>query len=119
MLKGAKPEDMTVRNPNESLDHCSLRGVMNALNWRGEIPLVVLTQGLPYRPEDYSNPSLASKYYQLHMEMQGDLVRRSPRGRQVVAEKSGHFIHQDQPELVVNAIRQVIEEIKAKGGRPE
>jgi pimeloyl-ACP methyl ester carboxylesterase len=119
MLKRAKPEDMVISNPDESFDHCTLRGLMNALNWRGDIPLVVLTQGLPYRPEDYSNPSLAPKYYQLHLEMQRDLVRRSSRGRQIMAEKSGHFIHQDQPELVINAIRQVIEEVKSNGGRPK
>jgi pimeloyl-ACP methyl ester carboxylesterase len=92
---------------------------MNALNWRGDIPLVVLTQGLPYRPEDYSNPSLAPKYYQLHLEMQRDLVGRSPRGRQVMAEKSGHFVHHDQPELVINAVRQVVEEVMSKDGRPK
>ena len=118
MLKVAKPEDLMVRNPDESLDHCSLRGLMNALNWRGDIPLVVLTQGLPYRPEDYSNPSLAPEYYQLHLELQRDLVRRSPRGRQVMAEKSGHFIQQDQPELVINAIRRVIEEVRSGGDGP-
>lgn len=118
MLRVARPEDMMVRSPAESFDHCSLRGVMNAFNWRADIPLVVLTQGLPYRPEDYANPSLASKYYQLHLEMQADLVKRSPRGRQVVAEKSGHFIHQDQPELVVEAVRRVVAEVKAGGGRP-
>jgi hypothetical protein len=116
MLRRAGPEDMVVSSPEEKFDHCSLRAVMNALNWRGDIPLVVLTQGLPYRPEDYSNPTLAPRYYQLHLEMQRDLVGRSPRGRQVMAAKSGHFIHQDQPELVVNAIRQVIEEVKSKGG---
>jgi pimeloyl-ACP methyl ester carboxylesterase len=114
MLKEARPEDLVVRNPNESLDQCSLRGLMDALNWHGDIPLVVLTQGLPYRPEDYSNPSLAPRYYQLHLEMQRDLVRRSPRGRQVMAEKSGHFIHQDQPELVVKAIREVLNGVKSK-----
>jgi pimeloyl-ACP methyl ester carboxylesterase len=119
MLKGAKPEDLVIRTPGESLDHCSLRGLMNALHWRADIPLVVLTQGLPYRPEDYPDPSLAPKYYQLHLELQRDLVRRSARGRQVMAEKSGHLIHQDQPELVVNAIRQVVEELKAKGGGRE
>lgn len=118
MLRKAKPEDMVVSSPNERFDHCSLRALMNALNWHSDIPLAVLTQGRPYRPEDYSNPSLAPKYYQLHLEMQRDLAARSPRGRQVVAEKSGHFIHQDQPELVISAIRQVVEEVKSKGGRP-
>lgn len=117
MLKGAKPEDLVIRSPDESIDHCSLRGLMDALNWHGDIPLVVLTQGLPYRPEDYANPSLAPKYYQLHLEMQRDLVRRSPRGRQVMAERSGHFIHQDQPGLVVDAIRRVIDEVNSKGGK--
>jgi len=44
-------------------------------------------------------------------------VRRSPRGKQVIAEKSGHGIHQEQPELVVDAIRQVVEKVKPTGSR--
>jgi pimeloyl-ACP methyl ester carboxylesterase len=116
MARRAKPEDMVVSNPAEKFDTCSMRALMNALNWRADIPLVVLTQGLPYRAEDYANPSLAAQYYQLHLEMQKDLVGRSPRGRQIMAERSGHFIHRDQPELVVDAIRQVVEEVQAKRG---
>jgi pimeloyl-ACP methyl ester carboxylesterase len=108
MLRHARPEDLMVRNPAESIDHCSIRPIMDALNWHADIPLVVLTQGLPYRPEDYQLPALAPKYYQLHLELQKELVGRSPRGRQIMAEKSGHFIQQDQPELVVEAIRQVV-----------
>jgi pimeloyl-ACP methyl ester carboxylesterase len=116
MARRAKPEDMVVSNPAEKFDTCSMRALMDALNWRADIPLVVLTQGLPYRAEDYVNPSLASQYYQLHLEMQKDLVGRSSRGRQIMADRSGHFIHRDQPELVVNAIRQLIEEVQAKRG---
>jgi pimeloyl-ACP methyl ester carboxylesterase len=37
--------------------------------------------------------------------LQKDLVTLSPEGRQILAEKSGHFVHHDQPELVVQAIR--------------
>jgi hypothetical protein len=103
---------MMVSSPAEKFDTCSMRALMNALNWRADIPLVVLTQGLPYRAEDYTNPSLAPQYYQLHLALQRDLVGRSPRGRQIMAERSGHFIHRDEPELVVNAIRQVVEEVK-------
>jgi pimeloyl-ACP methyl ester carboxylesterase len=74
---------------------------------------------LPYRAEDYMQPSLAPKYYQLHLEMQRDLVGRSRRGRQIVAVKSGHFIQQDQPGLVVEAVREVLEATKpAAGKRP-
>jgi pimeloyl-ACP methyl ester carboxylesterase len=118
MLRRARPEDLKVGGP-EAIDTCSIRAVMNALNWRSNIPLVVLTQGQPYRPEDYPSPSMASRYYQLHLELQRELAGRSPRGMQVIAEKSGHFIHQDQPELVINAIRQIMEEIKPTGRRRE
>ncbi len=85
---------------------------MNAANWHSNIPLVVLTQGRPYSPNDYPTPSLATKFYRLHLEMQRELVRRSSRGKQVIAEKSGHGVHQDQPELVIDAIRQVMKEAK-------
>jgi pimeloyl-ACP methyl ester carboxylesterase len=44
--------------------------------------------------------------------LQQELVRRSAKGRQIISEKSGHFIHRDQPELVIEAIRQVLEEIR-------
>jgi pimeloyl-ACP methyl ester carboxylesterase len=111
IIKQLKPEDFVIRNPRESIDHCSLRAIMNAANWRAGIPLVVLTQGQSYNPDDYPTPSLAAKFYRLHLELQKDLVRRSPRGRQIIAKKSGHNIHQDQPELVIDAIRQVSAEV--------
>lgn len=86
------------------------------MNWHGDIPLVVLTQGRHYSPSDYPDPSLAPKYYQLHLELQRELVGGSSKGRQVMAEKSGYGIHQDQPELVVDAIRRVLAEAKSKAG---
>ena len=83
---------------------------MNALNWHGDIPLVVLTQGRPYGPDMVAVPSMAPKAYQLHLDLQRDLASRSSRGKQVIAEKSDHFIHQDQPELVINAVARVVGE---------
>jgi len=35
------------------------------------------------------------------------LARRSPRGRHTIARKSGHWIHLDEPDLVVDAIREM------------
>ena len=113
MLKQARPEDLMLRSA-ERIDGCSIRAVMNALNWRGEIPLIVLTQGQPYGPDMVVIPSIAAEAYRLHLALQRELVSRSPRGRQVIAEKSGHLIHQDQPELVITAIREVIEESKKR-----
>ena len=37
-----------------------------------------------------------------------DLATLVPEARFTVASESGHDIHQDQPELVIEAIRQVV-----------
>jgi pimeloyl-ACP methyl ester carboxylesterase len=43
-----------------------------------------------------------------------DALRRiAPRARQVIAEKSEHWIHLDEPHLVLKAIRGMIEQIRA------
>ena len=81
---------------------------VRAADWHGDIPLIVLTRGRRRSPGDYRVPSLAPRFQQLHVELQRDLARRSTKGRHVVAEKSGHYIHRDQPELVVEAIGQVL-----------
>ena len=64
----------------------------------------------PFGPDMVVLPSIATEANRLHLALQRELVSRSPRGRQVIAEKSGHLIYQDQPELVVSAIREVVEE---------
>ncbi len=42
-------------------------------------------------------------------EMQGALARLLPEGRRVMAQGSGHLIQRDRPQLVVEAIRVVVE----------
>jgi pimeloyl-ACP methyl ester carboxylesterase len=58
----------------------------------GEIPLLVLT---------------ASRPTQERFVAQEAVARLSTRGKQIVAETSGHWIHLDEPGLVVEAIREV------------
>ncbi len=40
------------------------------------------------------------------------MATHSSRGRHIVAEKSGHWIHLDEPALVVDAIREVVEQAR-------
>lgn len=42
------------------------------------------------------------------LEEREEMARRSPRGRHIVARKSGHWIQLDEPELVVEAIRELL-----------
>ena len=50
------------------------------------------------------------KFEGIRLELQKELATRSPRGRQVIATRSGHFIHWDEPGLVVDAVRRVVRE---------
>jgi pimeloyl-ACP methyl ester carboxylesterase len=86
---------------------------VRAAKWRSDIPLVVLTHGV-LSPGDYGIPSMAEKGEQLRLEMQKALAGLSSRSKHIIAEKSGHYIQRDQPELVIEAIRQVVEATRAE-----
>ena len=45
----------------------------------------------------------------MQSEMHAELAALSPEGEVVVAEESTHYIHFDQPELVIDAINQVLD----------
>ena len=112
--KNAKPEDMIIRTA-EDIDFNSSTAQVRAANWHSDIPLIVLTRGsATFNPNDYAVPAVAPKFEELRLELQKELVRRSSRGKQIIAEKSGHNIHRDQPEIVGEAIRQVLEEAKSR-----
>jgi len=44
--------------------------------------------------------------------LQEDLAKLVPNAHYAIATKSGHNIHQDQPELVIAAIREVVEAVR-------
>ena len=48
---------------------------------------------------------------QIWLEMQRELAQLSTNSRHVISEKSQHFIQQDEPGLVIEAILWVLEEV--------
>lgn len=82
----------------------------------GDLPLVVLTATgpvwWPALPPDFP----IDQFRQLWLQMQKDLVQLSSNGRQILADKSSHFIQFDQPELVIDAIRRVVEAARQRQG---
>jgi pimeloyl-ACP methyl ester carboxylesterase len=83
-------------------------GQVRAAHWHSDIPLVALTHGV-VNPGDYDIPSMAAKGEALRLEMQEALARLSSRSKHIIAEKSGHYIQRDQPQLVIDSVRQVVE----------
>jgi hypothetical protein len=44
--------------------------------------------------------------------IQAQTAAQSPFGRQVMAQGSGHDVHHDQPELVIDQIRQLVLQLR-------
>lgn len=71
----------------------------------GNIPVIVLTH-----KEDRVLPAGEEKEYEVWVQLHKEIAAESSRGRQVVVEKSGHFIAIDQPARVVEAIGEILRE---------
>lgn len=76
----------------------------------GDMPLVVLTRGLSTDPDLLGLSDEETRQGDVVWdELQAELTALSSNGKQVIAEESGHLVQVDQPELVIDAIRDVVE----------
>lgn len=91
-------------NPFESDELADLRAERAKTQYPyADMPLVVLTRGV----SDEQGPD--SKVFEKeHREDHVALAKLSRNGKLIVAEHSGHHIQLDEPELVVTAIREVV-----------
>jgi pimeloyl-ACP methyl ester carboxylesterase len=69
----------------------------------GNLPLVVLTRGLA----EMDGPN-APRFDEMRRKNQAELATRSRVGKQIVVEGGGHHIDLERPELVADAIRDVL-----------
>jgi pimeloyl-ACP methyl ester carboxylesterase len=74
------------------------------------MPLIVLAHGVPFAAPFPGWPSGAMEG--VMRALQEDLATLVPNAHFVVASESSHDIHQDQPELVITAVRQVVEAVR-------
>lgn len=76
------------------------------------IPITMLTSGRFSEKErkEGSTAEDISKWVQFHER----LKVQAPQMKHLVTEKSGTFIHQEEPELVIDQIKTILEEIRRK-----
>lgn len=81
------------------------------------MPLVVLSYGLPLQrelPPDALPPDYPfDTFDRVRAEHQRALATLAPGARFVVATESGHYIHAQQPDLVIEAVHQVVAAVRA------
>ena len=75
----------------------------------GDIPLIVLIAGKNDKVPPNVSVEQWEKFNEEKRQQKMDLAALSRNSKFVIDEKSGHEIHLDNPELVIDAIRQVVD----------
>ncbi len=100
-----------------SLFKTSLGQLKLAAEGRGikDKPLIVITAGKPLNAKEAGlSEEDANQIQKVWPELQKDLVSKSRRGKQVIAQNSGHMITREQPEIVSEAIREMLTTLEEK-----
>jgi pimeloyl-ACP methyl ester carboxylesterase len=77
----------------------------------GDMPLVVLSHD-PDTPQPDLPEDLAKPANDAWLRMQEELAHLSSKGKQVIAKTSGHYIQLDRPDLVIDAVRSVVDQAR-------
>ena len=84
----------------------------------GDLPLIVLTAGkMPKGLPPEITPEILSQFVKISSEMQIELVALSTRGEQRIIADASHYIHYQNPNAVIHAIRDVLTATQ-ESGRP-
>jgi pimeloyl-ACP methyl ester carboxylesterase len=78
----------------------------------GDMPLAVLSHD-PDKPSAELPPDLSKPTNDAWEKMQEELSHLSTRGTQTIAKNSAHYIQIDRPDVVIEAIRRVVEQARA------
>jgi CubicO group peptidase (beta-lactamase class C family)/pimeloyl-ACP methyl ester carboxylesterase len=106
-----KYKDIETLDVNASLDQIEKAAAAEPLR---PIPLFVLTQGQPFdlspwQPLPADFPGALNKAW--HAGQDG-LATLAPNARHKVATKSSHYIQVQEPQLVIDAIKQVVQAVR-------
>jgi pimeloyl-ACP methyl ester carboxylesterase len=85
-----------------------------------DVPLIVVARGRPLADDEMPpswSPDQRRRREDLRRSLQADLATLSTSGELVVAVRSGHFVHHDKPDVVVSAIRRLVERWRANQNR--
>ncbi len=84
----------------------------------GTLPLVVVTATGPIWWPEMPGQVNPAKFRKMWLELQQNLTTLSTNSHQVFADQSSHFIQFDQPDLVTNAVRQLIDRERSAPRHP-
>jgi pimeloyl-ACP methyl ester carboxylesterase len=83
----------------------------------GDLPLIVLSHD-PEKPSADLPQDLAKPTNDAWEKMQEELAHLSTKGRQTVVKNSSHYIQDDSPGVVIDAVRSVVEQARGSSVSP-
>jgi pimeloyl-ACP methyl ester carboxylesterase len=91
-------------NPFEAEELASLRESVSGRQFPlGDLPALVISRGMPD-----GDSAEAKAEQEERLRDHAGVAALSRRGRQIIAEASGHHVQLEQPDLVVHAIRELL-----------
>lgn len=97
---------------DEQIDNLASSALLHSCHHLGDLPLVVLSRGRPVRNPAKYPAGLIEAMEQLWLQMQRELAHLSSQGHHLIARKSGHLIHEDEPALIVEVIQQMVMHVR-------
>jgi pimeloyl-ACP methyl ester carboxylesterase len=88
----------------EQFDIIGMSAELSKANWHADVPLVVLTRTNRPAPGAEDGDPRGGIWH----ELQRELATRSPQAEHIVATHSGHYIQNDEPALVIDAVKRVV-----------
>jgi pimeloyl-ACP methyl ester carboxylesterase len=94
------------------------RKEIQAIKSLSNMPLIVLVEALSSKNLGQSwpgiPPDVAAKLDEVRIELQRDYAALSSDSQLIIADHAGHFIQNDEPELVVNAVLGLVDKARKK-----
>ena len=78
---------------------------VNQLNYLPDVPLTVITRGKRVWPHD----AFGDESEKVWTVLQDELSTLTSQSTHLIASRSGHLVHLDEPELVISAIEKTVE----------
>ena len=99
------------KNP-EGFDQLASHEQGRAVTSLGDLPMIVLAAS-EFRMR-IPDPRFGEYMQNMWHDLQRDLTRLSTKGKFVAVEDSGHFIQIDKPQVVIDAICEVVEQVRGR-----
>lgn len=102
------------RQNAEKIDNLANSELLRTCRGLDDLPLVVISRGRPDRDPARYPAGLIEEMEQQWREMQRELTQLSSQSRHIIASNSRHPIHEDEPEVIVEAIRQIVMQVRSR-----